>query len=162
MQIEEIQKLIEKINQLDLEEVNIETETLKLKIKKHSPNTFGDPYSPHTNRLTIPPIHNQIPVTTPAPLAYNPNTTTHAEINSKQVEIKSNMIGTFYRSANPEAPPYVSVGDEVKKGQIICIIEAMKLFNEIESETSGKIIQILVEDASPVAYDQPLFLINPF
>ena len=80
---------------------------------------------------------------------------------TNQVEIKSPMIGTFYRSANPDTPPFVSVGDEVKVGQGICIIEAMKLFNEIEAEVAGKITQILVDDASPVEYDQPLFTIEP-
>ena len=71
------------------------------------------------------------------------------------------MIGTFYRSSNPDAPVFVNIGDDVKKGQTVCIIEAMKLFNEIESEVSGKIIKILVENASPVEYDQPLFLVDP-
>jgi acetyl-CoA carboxylase biotin carboxyl carrier protein len=71
------------------------------------------------------------------------------------------MIGTFYRSASPDKPPFVGVGDEVKKGDVICVIEAMKLFNEIESEVDGKIVKVLVDDASPVEYDQPLFLIEP-
>ena len=71
------------------------------------------------------------------------------------------MIGTFYRSSNPDSPPFVSVGDKVSKGQVVCIIEAMKLFNEIESEVSGRVVKILVDDASPVEYDQPLFLVEP-
>jgi acetyl-CoA carboxylase biotin carboxyl carrier protein len=76
-------------------------------------------------------------------------------------DVKSPMIGTFYRSASPDKPPFVGVGDEVKKGDVICVIEAMKLFNEIESEVDGKIVKVLVDDASPVEYDQPLFLIEP-
>jgi acetyl-CoA carboxylase biotin carboxyl carrier protein len=76
-------------------------------------------------------------------------------------EVKSPMIGTFYRSASPEKPPFVNVGDDVKKGDVLCIIEAMKLFNEIESEVSGKIIKVLIDDSSPAEYDQPLFLIEP-
>jgi acetyl-CoA carboxylase biotin carboxyl carrier protein len=80
---------------------------------------------------------------------------------SKLITIKSPMIGTFYRSPAPDKPPFVNVGDEIKKGQTLCIIEAMKLFNEIESEYSGKIVKILIEDATPVEYDQPLFLIEP-
>jgi acetyl-CoA carboxylase biotin carboxyl carrier protein len=76
-------------------------------------------------------------------------------------EVKSPMIGTFYRSASPDKPPFVTVGDDVKKGDVLCIIEAMKLFNEIESEVSGKIIKVLIDDSSPAEYDQPLFLIEP-
>jgi acetyl-CoA carboxylase biotin carboxyl carrier protein len=81
--------------------------------------------------------------------------------NSRFITIKSPMIGTFYRSASPEKPPLASVGDEFKKGDVLCIIEAMKLFNEIESEYAGKIVKVLVDDASPVEYDQALFLIDP-
>jgi acetyl-CoA carboxylase biotin carboxyl carrier protein len=81
--------------------------------------------------------------------------------SSNLVTVKSPMIGTFYRSSNPETPPFVNVGDSIKKGKTICIIEAMKLFNEIESEISGKIVKVLVENASPVEYDQPLFLVQP-
>ena len=80
---------------------------------------------------------------------------------SKGTQIKSPMIGTFYRSSSPDKPVFVNVGDEVKKGQVLCIIEAMKLFNEIESEVSGRIIKVLADDASPVEYDQPLFLVEP-
>jgi acetyl-CoA carboxylase biotin carboxyl carrier protein len=79
----------------------------------------------------------------------------------KGTQIKSPMIGTFYRSSSPDKPPFVNVGDEVKKGQVLCIIEAMKLFNEIESEVNGRIVKVLADDASPVEYDQPLFLVEP-
>ena len=77
------------------------------------------------------------------------------------ITIKSPMVGTFYRTANPDAPAFVNVGDDVKTGTVVCIVEAMKLFNEIESEVSGKIVKILVDNASPVEYDQPLFLVEP-
>jgi acetyl-CoA carboxylase biotin carboxyl carrier protein len=85
-----------------------------------------------------------------------------AEPSKKLVAIKSPMIGTFYRSSKPENPPYVNVGDEVRKGQVVCIIEAMKLFNEIESEVEGRIVKVLVDNANPVEYDQELFLVEPF
>jgi acetyl-CoA carboxylase biotin carboxyl carrier protein len=81
--------------------------------------------------------------------------------NDKLVTVKSPMIGTFYRSSSPDKPPFVNVGDDIKQGQVVCIIEAMKLFNEIESELNGKIVKVLVDDASPVEYDQPLFLVEP-
>ncbi|MCY1378083.1 acetyl-CoA carboxylase, biotin carboxyl carrier protein [compost metagenome] len=84
-----------------------------------------------------------------------------APSGSNLVEIKAPMIGTFYRSAGPDKPSFVEVGDEISSGKVICILEAMKLFNEIESEISGKIVKILVEDATPVEYDQPLFLVDP-
>jgi acetyl-CoA carboxylase biotin carboxyl carrier protein len=84
-----------------------------------------------------------------------------AASGSQGTPIKSPMIGTFYRSSSPDKPAFVTVGDEVKKGQVLCIIEAMKLFNEIESEVSGRIVKVLAEDASPVEYDQPLFLVEP-
>ena len=84
-----------------------------------------------------------------------------AEDDSKYVTIKAQMIGTFYRKPTPDAPAFVEVGDSIKEGQEICIIEAMKLYNKIESEISGKIVKVLVDDASPVEFDQPLFLVDP-
>jgi acetyl-CoA carboxylase biotin carboxyl carrier protein len=84
-----------------------------------------------------------------------------AEDSSKYITVKSPMIGTFYRSSGPDKPTFVNVGDEIKAGQVVCIIEAMKLFNEIESEISGRIVKVLVDDAKPVEYDQPLFLVEP-
>jgi len=95
---------------------------------------------------------------TPAPAR---KTDDKAEEESKYVVVKSPMIGTFYRSPAPDKDPFLSVGDTIKPGKIICIIEAMKLFNEIEAEMSGKIVKVLAEDASPVEYDQPLFLVDP-
>jgi acetyl-CoA carboxylase biotin carboxyl carrier protein len=95
---------------------------------------------------------------TPAPAAAKPAAVAD---QNQYITIKSPMIGTLYRSATPENPPLVSVGDEIQQGQVICIIEAMKLFNEIEAEVSGKVVKVLIENASPVEYDQPLFLIDP-
>ncbi len=160
MKIEEIQKLIENINKLNLEEVNIETETLKLKIKKHTPSSVVASALLHPDAVALP-AAGQPMIPTTAPAVANTTHTNEPDVATNQVEIKSPMIGTFYRSANPDTPPFVSVGDEVKVGQGICIIEAMKLFNEIEAEVAGKITQILVDDASPVEYDQPLFTIEP-
>ena len=96
-----------------------------------------------------------------APVAAPAASNEKAPENSNLITIKSPMIGTFYRSPGPDKDPYLSVGDDIKPGKVICIIEAMKLFNEIEAEMSGKIIKVLAEDASPVEYDQPLFLVDP-
>lgn len=90
-----------------------------------------------------------------------PSEGAEAEEGKDYVEIKSPIVGTFYRSSSPDKPPYAKVGDQVNVGDVVCIVEAMKLFNEIESEVSGKIVKVLVEDASPVEYDQPLFLVDP-
>jgi acetyl-CoA carboxylase biotin carboxyl carrier protein len=97
-----------------------------------------------------------------APSAAPVNTAPAADTSSDNlITIKSPMIGTFYRSSGPGKPTFVNVGDDIKEGQVICIVEAMKLFNEIESEISGKIVKVLADDASPVEYDQPLFLVQP-
>ena len=91
----------------------------------------------------------------------NSNLNPDSDENSNYITIKASMIGTFYRSSSPETPPFANVGDTIKEGDTICIIEAMKLFNEIESEVSGKIVKVLVDDANPIEFDQPLFLIDP-
>ena len=108
----------------------------------------------------VAPVAQPIVAETPKPATEAPAAPAPAE-NNNYVEIKSPMIGTFYGSSNPESEAFVKVGDTVKVGQTVCIVEAMKLFNEIESEYSGKVVKILVENASPVEYDQPLFLIDP-
>lgn len=160
MKIEDIQKLIEYIIQCNLDEINIVTETLKLNIKKHGHHLVETPVLLHHNTVPLPTGTNPISTTTPVQSVYNTTNTSQANVTTNQVEIKSPMIGTFYRATSPDTPPFVSVGDEVKAGQVICIIEAMKLFNEIEAEVAGKITQIRVDDASPVEYDQPLFIIE--
>ncbi|MEQ6119582.1 acetyl-CoA carboxylase biotin carboxyl carrier protein [Reichenbachiella sp. MALMAid0571] len=154
MKIKEIKDLIDFLSASGLEEVNIETEELKIKIKRSKTQVIEKSVS------TAPTVQAATPVAAaPAPVVAPVVEANTASTN--YIEIKSPMIGTFYRSANPESDVFVSVGDEVSVGKTVCIIEAMKLFNEIESEVSGKIVKILVENAQPVEYDQPLFLVDP-
>ena len=159
MDTREIQKLIDFISKSDLNEVSIETSELKLQIKRNVSNAIQYLNTPIVETQAQLPRHENLP---------SAEIPSQAQIvasvisnSSKLVEIKSPMIGTFYRSSGPEKPNFIEVGDEVASGKVICIIEAMKLFNEIESEISGKIVKILVEDATPVEYDQPLFLVDP-
>jgi acetyl-CoA carboxylase biotin carboxyl carrier protein len=153
MKAKEIQDLIDFISNSGLAEVKIETDEFKLSIKKYSEAPVVKVES--------------TPVASPAPAAAVPSQATTVaapvakEDSSKLIEIKSPMIGTFYRTPNPDTDPFVGVGDTVSAGQTVCIIEAMKLFNEIESEVSGKIVKVLVDNAQPVEYDQPLFLVDP-
>lgn len=161
METKEIQKLIDFISKSDLDEVNIETNELKLKIKRNTEvrQIIAPASSPQM--ISMP---TQAPqVAEPATQQTTPAATTQspAADESKLLTITSPMIGTFYRSSGPEKPSFVEVGTEVQSGKVVCIIEAMKLFNEIESEISGKIVKILVEDATPVEFDQPLFLVEP-
>lgn len=160
MKTKEIRDLIEFISKTGLNEVNIETEELKISIKR-SPDIQAAPIMEH---------RPQAQAAAPAPLPAAPNESQKSEPakeaapapkSASGTPIKSPMIGTFYRSANPDSPPLVSVGDKVTKGQTVCIIEAMKLFNEIESEVSGTVTQVLVENASPVEFDQSLFVVDP-
>lgn len=159
MKVKEIQELLDFISQSGLAEVNIETEQFKVAVKKYQDTNI-------TTVTSVAPLA-QAPVvapqtTTPATSSSTPAATVPAvKESSNLITIKSPMIGTFYRSQNPETPAFANVGDEIKSGQTVCIIEAMKLFNEIESEVSGRIVKILVENASPVEYDQPLFLVEP-
>jgi len=159
MKTSEIRDLIDFISKSGLNEVNIETKELKLNVKRE----------PDQKVFKSTPVVNQVPpalavaaapasVAAPAPPA---KAETPAPAGKQMVEIKSPMIGTFYRSSNPDTPVFVSVGDKITKGQPVCIIEAMKLFNEIESEVSGTIVKAMVENASPVEYDQVLFVVEP-
>jgi acetyl-CoA carboxylase biotin carboxyl carrier protein len=160
MKAKEIRDLIDFISKSGLEEVNIETQEFKIAVKK-SPTAITAAAEP---AVAVPVNSNDQPkeVVTASPEPVVESTQAPAsDDNSKYVEIKSPMIGTFYASPNPESGPFVSVGDTVKVGQTVCIVEAMKLFNEIESEVSGKIVKLLVEDASPIEFDQPLFLVDP-
>ncbi len=159
METKDIQKLIDFIAQSNLDEVNIETAELKLSIKRNSGVV-------HTIAAPVQQI-----VAAPAPVAAlsapvaapNAPATPVAEPvpSANTITIKSPMIGTFYRSGGPDKPSFVEVGDEIAVGKTVCIIEAMKLFNEIESEISGRIVKVLVENATPVEFDQPLFLVEP-
>ena len=159
MKTSEIRDLIDFISKSGLNEVNIETKELKLSVKREPDQKVFK----STPVVTAPAAAVAIPS---LPVAATPTTDTTppapaASSTRKTVEIKSPMIGTFYRSGNPDTPPFVSVGDKISKGQAVCIIEAMKLFNEIESEVSGTLVKVMVENASPVEYDQVLFVIEP-
>ena len=159
MKAKELQELIDFIAKSGLNKVDIETEEFKISVKR-------DPDSPKVHYVSEPP--RPASLVTPAPAASSATPAAASAISpaatsseSNYLTIKSPMIGTFYRSSGPETPSFVNIGDEISKGDVICIIEAMKLFNEIEAEFSGKIVKVLVENASPVEYDQPLFLIDP-
>lgn len=163
MKAKEIQELIDFIAKSGLDEVNIETEQFKIKVKKSSEvkTKIIEKASP-TISATIPvppPPTEAVPVVEKE--AVVADTGTPAPTTNGYVEIKSPMIGTFYRSPDPDTEEFVKVGDKVAKGQTVCIIEAMKLFNEIESEVSGTVAKVLIENSSPVEYDQPLFLVDP-
>ncbi|MEL0009019.1 MAG: acetyl-CoA carboxylase biotin carboxyl carrier protein [Flammeovirgaceae bacterium] len=152
MKIKEIQEIINFIKKSDLDDVSIETENIKIRVKKNNGN-FTSVEQPKAVRKEI---------QTQAPTLENKASEVKKEnISNNNIIIKSPMIGTFYRSPNPESDPFVSEGDSIKVGQTICIVEAMKLFNDIESEVSGKIVKILVDDNSPIEFDQPLFEIDP-
>src|ERR1035437_2751733 len=159
MKLSEIQELIKFVVKSGASEVTYEIKGLKLTIK-----TPGKNAGEQQQIIMHAPMQVATPVSAPVVDKKGPakkQETAPAADDSKYITIKSPMIGTFYRSSAPDKPPFVNVGDEIKKGQTICIIEAMKLFNEIESEFSGKIVKVLVEDTTPVEYDQPLFLVEP-
>jgi acetyl-CoA carboxylase biotin carboxyl carrier protein len=161
MDFKQIQELIKMINKSNIGEVTIEEKGFKLTIKqKEEPaqNVIAAPV--HTPMMTAMPQQMAQPAAqATAPAAEKPKAAEAAADNL--ITIKSPMIGTFYRSSAPGKPAFVEIGDEVTPGKAVCIIEAMKLFNEIESEVKGRIVKVLVEDASPVEYDQPLFLVEP-
>ena len=154
MNTKEIQDIINFIKKTDLDDVSIETENYKIRVKKNSSS-----------------ISEKVVHKSEKPLKVDKKETviqkeqveikTEKETPNNNIIIKSPMIGTFYQSPNPESNPFISEGDSIKPGQTICIIEAMKLFNEIESEVSGKVIKVLANDTSPVEFDQPLFEIDP-
>lgn len=158
METKDIQKLIDFISQSGLDEVNIETSELKLAIKRYSNAAPVAVQAQPTYVAPVPVVAAPAPVAAPATPAAAPAPTAEA---SNLITIKSPMIGTFYRSPGPDKANFVEIGDEVSTGKVVCIIEAMKLFNEIESEVSGKIVKVLVENATPVEFDQPLFLVEP-
>lgn len=161
MKAKELQELIDFIAKSGLNKVDIETEEFKISVKR-DPDSPKVHYVPEPPRAAAPAI--SVPAATPsapAPVAASPVAAAATSSESNYITLKSPMIGTFYRSSGPDSASFVNVGDEISKGDVICIIEAMKLFNEIEAEFSGKIVKVLVENASPVEYDQPLFLIDP-
>ena len=155
MELKEIQNLIKFVAKSGANEVKLEMEDFKITIKTGAEKTETT-------------IVQQAPLTVPQQVAATPQAAAPAEVaseekddTSKYVEIKSPIIGTFYRKPSPDKPTFVEVGDMVSNESIVCIIEAMKLFNEIESEVSGKIVKVLVEDGTPVEFGQPLFLVDP-
>jgi len=161
MKLEEIQDLIKFVSKSGVTCVEIEQKDFKIVIKtqekEHKYKKMSMQIPQQVAVPTLQPVH--IPVAPAIPAA--PAGPVAKSEDSKYITVNSPMIGTFYRSPGPDKPIFVGVGDEVKLGKVICVIEAMKLFNEIESEVSGKVVKILVDDASPVEYDQPLFLVDP-
>ena len=157
MDIKQIQELIRLVNKSNIGEVSIEQKDFKITIKqKKDPAPISAaPMAVQAAPAAV--AQAPAPAVPPAPSAPKVETAPKAE---NTVTIKSPMIGTFYRQPGPDKPVFVNVGDTIEKGQIVCIIEAMKLFNEIESEVSGKIVKVLVEDSQPVEFDQPLFLVE--
>ena len=154
MENKEIQKLLDFIAQSTLDEVNIETSELKLSVKRYGA-------APVVQQVFASAPQVAAPVAVVAPVAQAVAPVAAAPVvASNRVTIKSPMIGTFYRSSSPDRPSLVEVGSDVTKGEPVCIIEAMKLFNEIESEISGRIVEVLVENATPVEFDQPLFVVE--
>ncbi len=159
MDIKQIQELVKLINKTSIGEITIEEDGTRITIKQKkepSQKIYTQQAPQQTNQA---PQTSQQETKSSAPSAPAAPATPPKQDNL--ITIKSPMIGTFYRQAGPDKPLFVNVGDEVTTGKVVCIIEAMKLFNEIESEVTGTIVKILVEDASPVEYDQPLFLVEP-
>ncbi|MEM6804986.1 MAG: acetyl-CoA carboxylase biotin carboxyl carrier protein [Bacteroidota bacterium] len=165
MDFKEIQDLLKLVNKTTLTEVEIEQKDFRLKIRRKSPdNKVIYTTSPEPAAMVQPVIPVAQAPAAPkeaAPVEKAASAPEKKEEASDLIEFRSPMIGTFYRSSSPETDPFVKVGDVVEKGQVLCIVEAMKLFNEIESEVSGKIVKIMLENAQPVEYDQVLFLIDP-
>ncbi|KIC93186.1 acetyl-CoA carboxylase biotin carboxyl carrier protein [Flavihumibacter solisilvae] len=163
MDFKQIQELIRLINKSNIGELTIEEKGFKVTIKQKQDNiqqVVAAPAYAH-QAPAFPAAPAPAPAAAPAlPAADRPKAAETAAA-SNLITIKSPMIGTFYRRASPDKPVFVEAGDEVAPGKVVCIIEAMKLFNEIESEVKGRVVKVLVEDASPVEYDQPLFLVEP-
>jgi acetyl-CoA carboxylase biotin carboxyl carrier protein len=160
MDLKEIQNLIKFVSKSGVSEVSMEQGEFKITIKTDLPAGQVLMQQPMAAMPAPQMVQNIAPqATTDSPVASNGSDDT--EENSNYVTIKSPMIGTFYRRPSPDKDIFVNVGDVVAPGDVICIVEAMKLFNEIESEISGKIVKILVDDVSPIEYDQPLFLVDP-
>ncbi len=173
MKISEIQELIKFVSKSGISEVEIEDKDFKINIKTppykrgkvHSEVLAQEPTQVVTQMIPAQmPVQQQAVAAAPAPIAATTPPTEEkkeAEDTANYIEIKSPMIGTFYRKPSPDKPEFAKVGDSISEGSVVCVIEAMKLFNEIESEVSGKIVKVLVDDTTPVEYDQVLFLVDP-
>ena len=164
MDFKQIQELIKLVNDSNIGEVSVEQKDFKITIKQKEEHVT-QVVATTMQQAPYPSLPQQapqqsLPAASGAPAA-NQSPAQEATSSANTITIKSPMIGTFYRRPSPDKPNFVEVGDEISAGKVVCIIEAMKLFNEIESEISGKVVKILVDDASPVEYDQPLFLVEP-
>ncbi|HIX54835.1 MAG TPA: acetyl-CoA carboxylase biotin carboxyl carrier protein [Candidatus Sphingobacterium stercoripullorum] len=153
MNIKEIQELITFVSNSGVNQVSIEEKDFKITIKANQETTVIQAPVAAAPAAAPQPVVQAAAQSAEAPEA--------APADANLITVRSPMIGTFYKSPSPDKPAFVNVGDDIAPGQVICIVEAMKLFNEIESEVSGKIVKVLVEDAAPVEYDQPLFLVDP-
>jgi acetyl-CoA carboxylase biotin carboxyl carrier protein len=159
MDLKEIQNLIKFVSNSGVAEVKLETGDIKITIR-----TTLEGNTPEITYLQQAPMQQALPQAAPTPQMVASAPVASAPIadeTSKYITVKSPIIGTFYRKPSPDKPMFVEVGTNISKGDVLCVIEAMKLFNEIESEISGKIVKILVDDMSPVEFDQPLFLVDP-
>jgi len=160
MDIKEIQNLIKFVAKSGASEVKLEMDDIKITIKTGSEESRSEgTYVQQIPVMAQP--QASAPTAAPAATPVATETVKSSEDDSKYITIKSPIIGTFYRKPSPDKPAFVEVGSTIKTGDPLCVIEAMKLFNEIESEVSGKIVKVLVDDASPVEFDQPLFLVEP-
>ena len=155
MNLKEIEALIKLVKKSGVSEVSVDMKDFKITVKTEA-HTNNSGHAPVAITAIPAPAQAAPPVEAAPPAAPKP-----AADDSKLITVRSPMIGTFYRTPSPDKPPFVNVGDDIAAGKVLCIIEAMKLFNEIESEVTGKIVKVLVENASPVEYDQPLFLVEP-
>lgn len=168
MKLNEIQDLIKFVAKSGVSEVELETKDVKIVIKTPASKSGKQETMAPVMMQHSMPVHQSAPpqqtivasTQTEAPKAPEAQKSSGSD-ESKYITIKSPMIGTFYRSPGPDKPSFINIGDEIKPGKVLCIIEAMKLFNEIESEVSGKIVKVLANDSTPVEYDQPLFLVDP-
>ena len=165
MDFKQIQELIKMVNKSNIGEVTVEQKDFRVTIKQKEEKITQIIGAPAQQATAYPQLPNHISAHTSAPPSAARSEASEAPATpvaaSTTVTIKSPMIGTFYRRSSPDKPNFVDIGTEINPGKVVCIIEAMKLFNEIESEIKGKIVKVLVEDASPVEYDQPLFLVEP-
>ena len=165
MDLKDIQELIKFVAKSGATEVDLEIDNIKISIKSPAKKRRGAVDEPVTiiqqaSPSTIVATPDPVVATTDKPTPVVEKTSSEDDA-SNYITIKASMIGTFYRSNSPETPPFVNVGDSIGEGDTLCIIEAMKLFNEIESEVSGKVVKVLVDDATPIEFDQPLFLVDP-
>jgi len=164
MDFKQIQELIKMVNKSNIGEVTVELKDFRVTIKQKEDRIQQIVSAPVHTAPMVPQVHHVPAHTSQGSTQPTPATDSNKAADttpSNVITVKSPMIGTFYRKAGPDKPNFVEVGDEITPGKVVCIIEAMKLFNEIESEVKGKVVKILVEDASPVEYDQPLFLVEP-